>query len=383
MKYTFIYCLVLSATFIAQPCVFAAAKISVQKETTLAVATKTAQKTTTDTSASKKKTDKKTNGSDTAESDEKRGASISDTLDYGIQEERIKVLHKIRQIKTDSVKSRLLARVIELMGDESDPEFLTKAIMLLGDMKETKAIPLFTKNMDHQSEEVRTAAVNALKNVNGISAKEKMIEKLKAQNFENTSNFLDALLNALAEFKAIEILPFAKETLTSDKTHRSVKENLILFIGKVQAKDAKEILLKFYQDDEEDITLRAYAVNALSKLGFADTAPQIKEIIKTIESYDLKKRKKYFTLHLYSVAALARLGDTDAVPKLVQALRSNNADMRLKAINLIKEFNDKRTIDILQYKMKYDQNPKVRSAAKKALVELGVDVKEEKKERAK
>jgi hypothetical protein len=54
--------------------------------------------------------------------------------------------------------------------------------------------------------------------------------------------------------------------------------------------------------------------------------------------------------------------------------------VRLKAITLIKEFKDKRTIDILKYKMKYDQNDKVRAEAKKALKEMGVEVKEEKEE---
>ena len=79
------------------------------------------------------------------------------------------------------------------------------------------------------------------------------------------------------------------------------------------------------------------------------------------------------------LSASSKLGDPEAVPKLIHSLRSNSSEVRLKAVALIKEFKDKRTIDILKYKMKYDQNAKVRSEAKKALEELGVNVNDEKK----
>jgi len=222
--------------------------------------------------------------------------------------------------------------------------------------------------------------VYALKNMNAAAAKDKLIHKLKEQKLENNSNFTDALIQTLGEMKAAELVPFAKESLENTKTHEGIKEDLVIFLGKVQSKDAKDVLLKIYKDQDADTTLRAYAVNSLSKLGMKEVTGDIKEEIKTIDSYDSKKRKNYYTLYLYSVAALARLGDQAAVPKLINALRSNSSQMRLKAITLIKEFKEKRTIDILKYKMKYDQNDKVRKQARKALEEMGVDIKDEKKE---
>jgi HEAT repeat protein len=263
--------------------------------------------------------------------------------------------------------------------DESDPEFLVKAINVMGEMKEKNAIAVLTEKLDHPEEEVRIAAAYALKSAGGASAKEKMIKKLKEQKLEFNSNFTDALLSALGEFNAREIIPLATEALSSNKTSRGNKENLMIFVGKIRAKEAKDVLIKLYTDDDEDLSIRALAVNALAKMELAEIAPRIKKVIETIESYDIKKRKKYYTLHLYSVAALARLGDADSVPKLIKALRSNNSEVRLKAVSLIKEFKDKRTIDILKYKLKYDQSPKVRAEAKKALEEQGVDVKGEKK----
>ena len=269
-------------------------------------------------------------------------------------------------------------KLIAAVKDEDDPEMLAKSISVLGEMKETSALPVLMEKIDHKSEDVGTAAVYAIKNMNGTAAREKLVQKLKSQNLENNSNFIGALLQTLGEFKAVELVPFAKEALESPKTSKGAKEDLVIFLGKTQSAGAKDVLLKIYKDEDEEITLRSYAVNSLAKIGSREVTPDIKEIMKTIDSYDLKKRKKYYNLYLYSLASLAKLGDQEALPKLMNALRNNSTAVRLKAISLIKDFKDKRTIDILKYKMNYDQSPKVQSAARKALKEMGVDVGEEK-----
>jgi HEAT repeat protein len=149
---------------------------------------------------------------------------------------------------------------------------------------------------------------------------------------------------------------------------------MVLFLGKTRSPDARDVLLKIYRDEDENEMLRSYAVNSLAKLGMPDVAGDIREVINSIEALEAKKRKQFYNLHLYSVAALAKLGDREAIPKLINSLRNNNAQVRLKAISLIKDFKEKRTIDILKYKMKYDQNPKVQAAARSALKEMGEDV---------
>jgi HEAT repeat protein len=310
--------------------------------------------------------------------DEKKAAFIDETLDYGTQEERAKAIDRISQIKDAAIRGRLAKKVIDLMKNEEEPELLVKAITALRGMKEAGAVQLMTDKLDHRSEEVRTAAVYGLKDLNGVSAKEKLAAKLKEAKLDNSSNYTDALIQTLAEFKAVEMVPFMKESLESAMTAAGIKEAMILFLGKVPSPDSRGILMKIYRDEDENTMLRAYAVNSLAKLGIKDAAGDIKEVIGAIESYDAKKRKQYHDLHLYSVAALAKLGDPDAIPKLITSLRNNNAQVRLKAIGLIKEFKEKRTIDILKYKMKYDQNPKVQAAAKNALKEMGVEVPEEK-----
>ncbi|MBN1498244.1 MAG: HEAT repeat domain-containing protein [Spirochaetes bacterium] len=315
---------------------------------------------------------------ETAMSDEKKADMLEQTLEYGIQEERARAMGTIQKFKDPGLRAKLAAKVISLMKDEEDPELLIKAMTVLGEMKEPSARSLMTEKLEHRSEDVRTSAVYGLKKIQATEAKDRLVEKLKGRDLGENSTYTSALIDALGEFKAAEMVPFIRESLQSPKTSKTIKEEMVIFLGKVPAAESKEILLKIYKDEAEENTLRAYAVNSLSKLGIKEAAGDIKEVMAAIDAYESKKRKRYYTLYLYSIAALARLGDPEAIPKLIQSLRSNSAQVRLKAISLIKGFKDKRTIDILKYKMKYDPNLRVQKAAKKALEEMGVETEEKK-----
>lgn len=389
MKTRNLILLVSGALLLAPKTGLPAAQVLTAEKTTVVVPKKVETKAASDKTgkndAAKKsdKAAKKDIDKEPPQTDEKKAEWIEQTLDYGIQEDRAKAINSIQQIKDKGTREKLLKKLIETIKDEEDPEVLKKAITVLGELKESSSVPVLTDKINHPSEDVRTAAVYALKNMNAVSAKERLVQKLKEQKLEDNSNFTEALIQTLGEMKAVELAQFAKESMENAKTNEGIKEALVIFLGKVQSKESKDVLLKIYKDEDANTTLRAYAVNSLSKLGIKEVTGDIKDTIKTIDAYDPKKKKNYYTLYLYSVAALARLGDEAAVPKLINALRSNSSQVRLKAVTLIKEFKEKRTIDILKYKMKYDQNDKVRKEAKKALEEMGIDVadvKEEKKE---
>ncbi len=311
------------------------------------------------------------------EGEKKKAEWIEQTLDYGIQDERIVAIDRIPLIKDAALRSKLVKKLIGILEKEDDAGVLLKGITALSEMKEKGGAPLMVAKLDHLSEDVRTGSVYGLKNLKALSAKERLADMLGKQDMTRISNLTDALIDTLGELGAKEAAPFAMEKIRDKTTHLTNRQNLTLFLGKVGASNAKELLLEIYRDDEENATLRSYAVNSLSKMGIRETGPEINRVIELIDSYDAKKRAGYNNLYLYSVAALARLGDPEAVPKLINALRSNNAQTRLMAIGLIKDFREKRTIDILKYKMKYDQNARVRAEATKALEEMGVDVKED------
>ena len=281
-------------------------------------------------------------------------------------------------IKTPAIQKDLISVLVKLIKNEPDAEVKEKAITVLGELKAAEAVPNIAGSLDHSVEDVRIAAVYALQEIKATSTKNRIMEILKKQDLSSQSNFTESLIRCMGEFNAVEMIPLAKKGIEDLHTAKIYRELFVLMLGKIDRRDQGELLLKLLKDDEEDLTVRAYAANSLSKLGMKEAARDLTDLIKKIEGYSFKKRQRHYTLYIYSVAALARMGDPAAIPRLENALRSNSAMVRLKAVGLMKELKDKRTIDILKYKMEYDPSSKVRKAAREALREMGVEVKEEK-----
>ncbi|MCU0849403.1 MAG: HEAT repeat domain-containing protein [Spirochaetes bacterium] len=309
-------------------------------------------------------------------SDEKKGAWIEKTLDYGINDEREFALNKIATIKDKAIQARLAGKLADVIKKETEMEILKKAITVAGEVEATQAVPAIIERLDDASEDVQIASVYSLGRLKAVSSKDKIIEKLKKQDLARDSNLTEAMITVLGDFKASEINKFAEESAGNNKNRTGIREQFIIFLGKTGTAESGPFLIKTLKNPDEEIMVRAYSANTIAKLGLKNAAGDIKAVVAEIDSYQVKKKKKYYNLYMYSLAALARLGDRDALPGLENALKNNSAEIRLKAIKLIKDFRDKRTIDILKYKMEYDPNPKVKEAAKAALKEMGAEVKD-------
>ena len=202
-------------------------------------------------------------------------------------------------------------------------------------------------------------------------------DRLKAQDMTRDSNFTEALIDTLSAFKAAELAPFAEQTIKDIKNTRNVRQKMVLFLGRVGSAAEKDFLLKLLKDEEEDTDIRSYAANSLGHLGVKEAAAEIDKVITTIEAYPFKKKKDYYNLYLYCVAALVKLGDQNAFPRLMNAMKSDSTATRLRAVRLMGELKDKRSIDILKYKSEHDPNPGVQKAAREALKDMGIPEEKE------
>lgn len=318
-------------------------------------------------------------GKDTLVTDEKRAQYIEETLDYGIQSERIDALNRIKLVKDEAQKKRIFERLVKVIENESDTQVKTKAVYIAGDQKVTGAVPGITKCLDDEDDDTVIAAAYALKLLKGVSAKEKLIAKLKEQDLGKNSNKTEAIIQTLGEFKAKEVMTTAIEAIKNPKTSKINKEAFILYLGNLETPEPKDILLELFKSPDEDPVIRSYAVNSLAKLGLKEVAPEILKVINEIDSYPFKKRSRYYTLYMYCITAVTALGDESVIPRLIESLKSNNPQVRIKSIQLMREIKDKRTIDILKYKMKYDPNTKVRKEAELAIKEIEAAENETKK----
>jgi HEAT repeat protein len=311
------------------------------------------------------------------ESEKKKAEWIGKTMDYGIQKDRKDAINLIPTVKDDSVRKPLEEKLVVLLGRESDSTILVKSIGIAAELKLTAAVPVIRKYFTHDSEDVRIAAVYAIKDLKATETKAELIELLQKQDFAIDSNFTEAMIQTLSDFEAVEIKDLVIEKIKNNKTSRNIRLALILFLGRSGARESREFLITIYKDPNEDIEVRSYCVNSMAKLDIKEAIPEINKVLEEYDGYTFNKKKQYNTLYLYSISALVKLGDEKAYFRLVDALKSDNATTRLRAVKLIKDLKDKRSIDILTYKMQYDPSMQVQKAAREALKEMGVDVKDD------
>ena len=312
------------------------------------------------------------------EAEKRKTEWIKKTIQYGIQDDRIDAIKSTLTIKDPSQKNDIIKLLDELMPQETNPEVKRTAITVVSELKSSSSSSWIIASLNDNSEEVKIAAVYAIDTLKATEAIPKLEGILKEQKFTENSNFTEALIRTLGKLKDTQLKDFAIERIKDTKTTDNLRQLFILFLGDLEDISSKDFLLGIVKDKDEDTTIRSYAAVALAKIGAKDTAGDLLEIIKEIDSYPVNKRKDYYSFSMYCTAALVKMGDSNAIPRLMEALRSNNPVVRLRAVELMKDLKDKRTVDILKYKIQYDPSPKVQKAAKEALKEMGENVDESK-----
>jgi HEAT repeat protein len=304
--------------------------------------------------------------------DTKKAEKIESTLEYGMQKDRKIAINMINAIKDEHIKKRLMQKLESIVENDSDLEVKRIAITAIGDNKSESSAFVLIKALDDHSEDIKIAACYAIGKIKADSARPRLVELFNNQSLKTDSNYTETIIITLTDLKAPDILDAAVNAIKNRDTTKAIKERLLIYIGQTGSASQKDVLLEVYKNDEEEISLRSYAIRAIAKLKLKEASNDVKAIIKEIDSYSFAKKKRYYDLHMYSVTALVEFGDTDSLSHLMNSLRSDNTTTRLKALNLIKDFNDERTIDILKYKMQNDPSPKVRTAARKALEDKGL-----------
>ncbi|MBN1499540.1 MAG: HEAT repeat domain-containing protein [Spirochaetes bacterium] len=351
--------------------------VSAQTDTSKNAASKTTQKTDAE---KKKEEEKKKLEEKQKEADKKRADFIEKTMKYGNQKERKEAINFIPIIRDEARKKDLTSQLIVMLDGERDSTVIMKSIYVLQDLKSGEAIPTVVKFLNNNSEDVKIAAVYFLKNMDAKETAASVQEIFKKLDFTKDSNFTTAVIQTLAVFKVNTEYEFAIEKIKDNKTTNINRLELLLFLGNSGSKGAESFLLETFNDEDEDISVRAYSANALAKINATSAIKDLNNFLVAFDDYSYNKKKDYYTLNIYVITALVKLGDSGSYSRLYESLRSDNTTVRLKSIELLKDLKDKRSIDILKYKAEYDPNLKVQKAAKEALKEMGVDFEPENKD---
>jgi HEAT repeat protein len=210
--------------------------------------------------------------------------------------------------------------------EELGSDLITSLIRYLDDGEEQKYFDVMQPITEHENNAVAKAAIAGL----GASGDKKYV------------SYLDSLLN--------------------DPEYPSeVKPNIILALGKLEAKESTETLIEIVEDETESVIWRQYACDALGRI----QDPRAIDVLKQTTQADQA------LLRAYAVYGLSLYPDPEVIDILIEALKDSFWKVRVRAAEGLAKHKATKAIPILEYKAKKDPEEQVRTQAIEALGQIG------------
>jgi HEAT repeat protein len=278
------------------------------------------------------------------------------TLKYGIDQEILEVIQKLKALKQTGLDNELL----ELLGRSVSTD-VRKAVL-----------DLFTQEKNAAAENI---AVTLL------------------ENHENEEpDLIRALLIYLGEIKSRKAGSVVNALVASDND--SIAGQAILTLGKIADPATEELLLAKLNDIEYPLARKSQIILALGDLGGAKAVDTLMQIVESRDADKVWRMyacqslgkikdpralpviKKAFAqgdplLKAYAIGALANFNIHDVIDLLIQGLKDNFWKVRVAAAQGLARPEGAPAVPILKYKAFHDPENVVRSEAIRALGAIG------------
>jgi HEAT repeat protein len=306
--------------------------------------------------------------------------SLTNKIKYLNTTERLYAIKSLEKL-TEEDKKRFYDLLADISLNDFDVVVKEKALAFLADEKANceKCIESYKKNLFDEEEKVQLQALKGIENLQLKNLNEEIKEVLKKTDFKKNNLFANALLRTIGnlEYNQKEISEILLEKFKDEETDKELKRSIILYAGSSRNMDFKDLLLQIINEkDDEDVILKAYAVNSLGKLAQDIDKTEITEKLKKMYNDILsvnspKERTKYNPLKQQIILALIRLGDDSIKEELKKMALDDDANVRLKALEYIEDLQLKDFKDLVEVKYKYDPSKSVKNKAKDILQKWG------------
>lgn len=291
---------------------------------------------------------------------------------------RVKILHssstdrrneirKYKNLKPEE-QAKLLPVILKLCTEDMDSLVRETAIRILSELKEKKAEAAFLAALKDKQEDVQLAAISGLREIESKSAGQPIYSLMQTLDPKKDVNRYTSAVRALGTLDYKADLPALIKLAEASDTHEEVRRSIILYLGDIKAAEGREFLTKLLKNEEKEPDLRAYAANSLGRMKDTSSVPVLKEVLENIRNLkNQRDRVRMSRLRFQGMVALMRLGDRSMVPEIMAAARDDDPTVRLRAVRQLGEMRIAETKELLEYKAKYDENPRVKKAAQQAL----------------
>lgn len=277
------------------------------------------------------------------------------TLKYGIDPDLIELMGALKQEKN----TQFLPELKQVFHQTKNPALQEQIVLFFLDLKQTgleeEAVNLLAAP-DSKGNSLLLSTVSYLTEMKALSSKDRFVTLMDDKN----KTLALAAIRALGKLGATDQAQKLVEKLQAPDTDPDFKPDLIWSLGEMKAAEAADALIKEYDASDSSPFNRQSLLEAYGKIADPKFWPQIEKAL--VDPNVLVRSKAYSCLAGYpnqeGVLNYLNTGLKDAQPQVRQAAAESAGALKLESLK-----------DLLVYRIRKDPEPKVRTAALKALVQ--------------
>ena len=272
-------------------------------------------------------------------------------LKYGIESEELEVVRALLQENNGEFQDQLKETYAAARSDELKQQIL----LLFSQLKDAGLEDQALKDLGDSTKgnNVLLTEVSYLTDLKSQKAADVFAAQMTGTNKVLASASIRALGKLAVTAKADDLMKFYRDA----ETDPNLKPDLVWALGEMKAVTAVDLLVGEYDDSESQPIFRKLLLEALGKIG-GDKAWTTVSSALTDANADVRSA---------AVAAVGGFPAADFTAILTPALRDSQTGVRLAAAQAAKTAKDPALKDLLNYRMRKDPDPKVRTAALQAV----------------
>jgi len=298
------------------------------------------------------------------EQDQKQLEKWTETMQFGISDQRLAIVKNIRANKQTnaltllessfsndnnrSVKEEIIYTFIDLKYDDND----------------------FWRNIFINEKDliVLQRAAYAVEKMN-IPIGEVIYDQLSNNIDEPKAIRLNsAIVRALGTLKYTNAIPLITTLATNNTNNQDLRGSSVIAIGMFQDTNLIPLLQGFLTNTLESRLIRRYAALAIGRT----ESPTAIDILSPIVTNEQEEQ----TVRLNAIAGLGYIPSDATIPIIEQLAKSDNTALRTEAVKSLGKMKSESSQKLLEYRAFNDSEAIVRREAKKALQSLGLDINE-------
>lgn len=285
----------------------------------------------------------------------------ADILKYGLEDEILELLSTMSEKKD----VRFVDEAYDLYDESKSPTVKESVMNFFKTLEdpclEDYAVMILNDPFDESLSTVNMALmyVGEVKTTCAIPAVENLLEG-------DNEKYYDSAIATLGKIGGSDEAMYLTEYFEKEDLTLPQKQSLVKTLGSLKASSTYDKLVEMAQNEDENTFIRMYASEAIGQIASSDSSKKEDALNVLTDLFEDKDPN----LRTYVVKGLSNFSGSEVEKTIIQAIRDNHVRVRLEAIEAVKKMKLNQAVPYLVYRAKKDNESSVKKACYPVIAEL-------------